>query len=118
MNVGFWDFAMGAPLVGGGMALGFVAVKWATTFLFGRIDKREARVDAGTQLLMEQLQRQVKELLEYKATVDAKLRECLERDIEKERRIAQLEGLTAGFGDARQHAQLIVSAEKRKNGPK
>jgi hypothetical protein len=92
-------------------------VKWATTFIFGRLDRREARLDEGTATLIQQLQDQVKGLLDHKEAVEKKLAECVERDIEKERRIAQLEGLTAGLGDARQHAQLIVSAEKRKQEP-
>jgi hypothetical protein len=111
-GIGFWDFAMGAPLVGGGMAFGFVVVKWFTTFIFGRIDKKEDRLDAGTQLLIVQLQEQVKGLLEHKESVEKKLADCLERDIEKERRIAWLEGLNAGMGDARQSAARIVAADK------
>lgn len=99
-----------------GFSLGFafLFVRWLAAFIAGRQDARTAHLDTATKLLIDQLQEQVKGLLEYKRTVDAKLAECLDRDIEKERRIAQLEGMMAGLGDARQHAQLIVSSEKQR----
>ena len=109
LSVGIGLYA--ARLIGQG-------VRWLIVYFTGRYDAREAHIDRATNDLIEQLERQVKGLLEYKETVDAKLHECMERDIEKERRIAQLEGMMAGFGDARQHAQLIVSAEKKKDNGK
>lgn len=98
--------------MGFGLGTAFLFVRWLATFIAGRQDARLAHLDGASKLLITQLQDQVRGLLEYNMTVDAKLADCLERDIEKERRIAQLEGMMAGFGDARQHAQLIVSAEK------
>lgn len=109
------QLAVAGGSVGGSLGIVLVMVKWTATFIAGRLDKREDRLDAGTQLLIGQLQEQVKGLLEHKETVERKLAECMERDIEKERRIAQLEGLAAGFGDARQHAALIVAGEKAKD---
>lgn len=98
---------------GFGLGFAFLFVRWLATFIAGRQDARLAHLDGASRLLVEQLQDQVRALIEYNTTIDAKLAECVERDIEKERRIAQLEGMMAGFGDARQHAQLIVAAEKK-----
>lgn len=106
-----WTLAYGGS-AGFGLGFAFLVVRWLAVFIAGRVDKREAQIDAGTALLIRQLQEQVAGLIEYKKTVDAALRECLERDLEKEYRIAQLEGMIHGTGDARQYAQLIVSADK------
>lgn len=98
----------GARLVGRG-------VQWLILYFTGRHDAREAHIETATRSLIEQLQRQVKDLIDHRDLVEAKLAECMDRDIEKERRIAQLEGMMAGLGDARQHAALIVANEKMKD---
>jgi hypothetical protein len=121
----FAQLAIAGGSAGGMFGLVLVAVRWCANFIAGRLDKREEHLgrkeehlDAGTQRLIVQLQEQVNGLIEAKATTDKLLAECLDRDIEMKRRVAQLEGLTAGLGDARQHAALIVASEKRKDQPK
>lgn len=100
-----------------GFSLGFafLFVRWLASFIAGRQDARTAHLDGATKLLIDQLQEQVKALIEHQETTERKLAECMDRDIEKERRIAHLEGIQLGMGDARQHAALIVANEKLKD---
>lgn len=106
-------------MVGGGSAgfgLGtvFVAVRWAANFIAGRLDKREARVDEGTHRLIDRLEKQYETVLERLTHVESELAECTRKHAQTEAELMQLRGFQAGMGDARQHAQLIVSAEKAK----
>lgn len=108
-----------AKLVGQGIA-------WVVNTFIGRFDKREADLDAGVKELISQLRDQVKELKDECAglkrevedfrsrlnTAEAELLECLKKHAESDARVLQLEAAQTGLGDAKQHAQLIVSAEK------
>lgn len=98
--------------IGTGGGVGFFAIRWAATFLAGRYDKREAVLDSGTQLLIRQLQDQVKDLLERQARTDEALEECKHQHAEARREVMELRGMIQGRGDARQEAARIVAIEK------
>lgn len=113
----FTDYAQIA--VGGGTAglsFGalFVAVRWCANFIFGRLDKKEAHIDAGTQRLFERLEKRLDAEITRGDRHELELRECQDRHSECEARVKQLEATFQGYGDAREKAALIVAAEKRK----
>jgi TolA-binding protein len=108
VGAGVWSMI----LIGRGIA-------WAVNTFTGRFDKREAHLDAGMKELLDQLRVQIKELqgecAELRRRVSAaetELLECKKLHAEAEARATQLEAANQGLGDARAHAQLIVSAER------
>lgn len=118
-DVGFWDFALGAPLVGAGFSFGFVVVRWAANFIAGRIDRSQERLDEGTQQLIKHLREQVtilvgdcRELREWRTQAEGALRECERRHAESEAEVMRLKAAMQGYGNARQVAQLQVAADK------
>jgi len=120
-SVGIWDVAIGGGSAGFGMGLVFVMVRWSANFLAGRLDKKEAQLDAGTQRLIAGLQQQIEALTNREdareqrlSHVEDELAECRRLHAESEADRMRLNAMLLGMGDARQHAQLIVSAEKRK----
>jgi hypothetical protein len=117
-GIDFAQLAVASGTAGGSFGLVFVAVRWAANFIAGRMDHKEAVVDAGTQRLIDRLEKQVDGLIERMERVDADLAECKRLHAESEADRMRLNALLQGYGDARQHAQLIVSAEKLKDGPK
>lgn len=105
------QLAIASGTAGGSFGLVFVFVRWAANFVAGRIDKKADRLDAATEYLIGQLSGQVKTLLSRCNQIEEHHAHCLEE-------LASLRGYVDGMGSARQHAQLIVSAEKRKDNPK
>lgn len=113
----------------GGVGLGagaIVAVKFLD-WLGGRVDKREAavaagaaRLDAATEKLIQNMTARLDKYEERIATQDQRiseladeLRECQQKHAESDAKVMRLEAIMQGYGDAREKAQLIVSAEKR-----
>lgn len=100
--------------VGAGAAAGgsFGVIKWVAEFVAGRVDKRAAAIDAGTLFLIQQLRAEVARLGARVDTLEVDLAECQNKHAEADARVMQLEAMQRGMGDARAHAQLIVSAER------
>lgn len=98
-----------------GAGFGFFLVRWMAVFAAGRWDKKEAHLDAATQLLIRQLQEQVSGLLERLSAIESDLAACKRLHAESEAQRLRLEGLMQGLGDARQQAALIVASEKAKD---
>lgn len=82
--------ATGAGVSGGA---GFFALKWLVEYFGGRMDKRAAALDAGTQRLMERLEARVDELTNRVTTVEKELAECQSKHAESEAKAARLEAL-------------------------
>jgi chromosome segregation ATPase len=121
----FAQLAVAGGSAGGMFGLVMVAVRWAANFVAGRLDKKEAQLDASTQLLIQHLRDQVailvgdcRELREWRASAEKDLFECKQRHAESEAEVMRLKATMQGYGDARDKAQLIVSAEKRKDAAK
>lgn len=117
------------PSLAGGFSFGlaFFAVRWVVIFMAGRWDKKEAQLDAGTQLLLDGLKDEVHRLSEEAASLrkrvtvtEDELRDCRKRHAESEEELGRLRGLIQGRGDARNDAATIVARDrvrdKRKNG--
>lgn len=109
--------------IGGSLGLVLVAVKWTASFIAGRIDRSQDRLDAGTQQLIEHLREQVtilvgdcRELREWRAEAEKDLRECERRHAESEAEVMRLKATMQGYGDARQIAQIQAAADKRRTG--
>lgn len=110
-----------AAWAAGGMGAGggFFAFKWLVEYIGGRMDKRAAALDAGTQALIEHLQAQVSSLTDRIGSVTARLDhvekeldECRAQHAEARGKLAQMEGVMQGLGDARGVAQMIVAADR------
>lgn len=104
-EIGFWDYALGAPLVGAGFSFGFVVVRWCANFIAGRLDKKAEQVDAATQFLIGQLTGQVETLLARCTQIEEHHAHCLEE-------LASLRGYVDGRGDARNDAAAIVARDR------
>jgi Mg2+ and Co2+ transporter CorA len=95
-------------------------IAWLMVFFTGRHDKREEHLDAATREIIEALRDDVRGLRERVSAAETALLECQRKHAETERKNAEseakvlkLEAMLAGLGDARQHAALIVAAEKQ-----
>lgn len=113
------QLAVAGGSAGGSLGLVFVAVRWTANFIAGRLDKKEAALDAGTQQLIEHLRQQVtilvgdcRELREWRAEAEKDLRECERRHAESEAEVMRLKATMQGYGDARQLAQIKAAADK------
>lgn len=106
-------------VMGGGAGGGFLAVKWLIEWVAGRLDKREARIDAGTDKLIEGLERQV---AAQAAQIDAltrridgfqtQLDECRRKHAESDAEVMRLKAIIDGKGEIAQRAQAIVAADR------
>jgi hypothetical protein len=113
------------------LGVGLAFCRWLLIFAAGRQDKREAQIDEATQRLISGLERRLDEETksrkaegERRDKVEEELRgelgevkkaldECQRQHADARRELMELKGLTKGLGDAKQHAALIVAAEKQ-----
>lgn len=121
------ELAVASGSAGGIFGLALVAVRWTANFIAGRLDRKEAQVDAGMQKLFAGLQEEVgrlsEECVKLRERADATendLRECRDEHAKCEARVQQLEATFQGYGDARAEAQRIIAedhaANKRRDG--
>lgn len=111
--------ALDTAIYGGSMGIGFgtafLVIRWLATFIAGRIDKSDERLDKRTDDIMERLEKQVQRLTERVENLESELEDCRRMHAEEAAARMKLEALIQGTGDARQHAQLIVASEKRQS---
>lgn len=110
-----------AASLGGGasVGVGFYAVRYAINTLLGRVDKREAaveagfaRLDEGTDKLFQRLQGEVNSLADRLGRVEAELEHCREERLRDQEELARLRGLVQGLGEVREQAAIIVAADR------
>ncbi len=99
-------------VMGGGAGGGFLAVKWLIEWVAGRLDKREARIDAGTDKLIQALERQVGALSKRLEAVENSLADCQRKHAESEATVLRLQAILDGKGEIAQRAQAIVAADR------
>lgn len=99
-------------VMGGGAGGGFLAVKWLIEWVAGRLDKREARIDAGTDKLIQALERQVDALSKRLEAVESSLADCQLKHAESEATVLRLQAIIDGKGEIAQRAQAIVAADR------
>ncbi|MFC0204741.1 hypothetical protein [Novosphingobium soli] len=107
---------LGAGFAAGG---GFGVIKWAMEFFAGRLDKRQAVLDADTRFVIDQLRA---ELARVSSRLDhaegeiqdlrGQLAECQAKHAEAEARAMRLEARQQGYSEARDRAQTILAAER------
>src|SRR5690606_3128028 len=107
------ELAVASGTAGGSFGLVFVAVRWTANFIAGRMDKRQEHIDAATKELIDALRSDVVDLRTRVVSAEQQLRECQKQHGEARAEVMELRAMMKGLGDARQHAQLIVSSEKK-----
>ena len=110
------DYAESAAAIfsgGAGLGAGAFFAKWFFEWIGGRVDKREERVDKATQDLFDHMETQITRLTTRVESAEHALAACEKKHQETLEEVSRLKGLVAGLGDARQHAALIVAAEKQ-----
>lgn len=109
---------------GAGLGFSFLVVRWMASFIAGRSDAQAAHIDAATARLIEGLERRLDQEIETRRQLEAatqeelrelrlELAECNRRHADAEEEVSRLKGLILGVGDARNHAQLIIAADKQ-----
>lgn len=102
----------GLAALGGSAAGGFAIVKWFMEWIAGRLDKREARIDAGTDRLIKAMSEQVDKLTTRLETVEESLAECKRLHAKSEAEVLRLTALVEAHGEIRQQAARVVAADR------
>lgn len=83
------------------------------------MDKRADRLDADTRFVIESLRAELARVSERLGQAEVRIEdlgnqldECKHKHAESEARVMQLEAMQQGYGDARQMAQRIISADR------
>jgi chromosome segregation ATPase len=104
---------------GAGMGFGFggafLVVRWIATFIAGRWDKREEHLDGATQRLFDRMEKQIEGLATRVQHAETSLAECERQHSESRAEVAELRATLQGYGQAREHAALIVAADRAAN---
>lgn len=95
-----------ARLVGSG-------IRWLWESVTGRLDKQQQHNDEVAQRQFERLEGEIEKLTVRVTKAETALLECTKKHAESEAHVLRLEAMLQGYGDARQHAALIVAAEKK-----
>lgn len=88
-------------------------------FISGRMDKQgEAnlasakRLDEATYKLIETLEKRLDELADRLGRVEGELIECRASHAQCETELTRLKAIMQGWGDAKDHAQAIIAAQR------
>ena len=108
--------------LGGGAGGGFFIVKWFVEMIAGRLDKREARLDAGADKLIGALEKRIETLTQRLDAVEHLLADCQRLHSKSEAEVMRLTAIVEAQGEIRQRAQQVVAADrmdqKAKGDPK
>lgn len=113
INWGLWELLAASGTAGAGFGFAFLVIRWLATFIAGRMDKKEDRLDRSTAALLDRLEGEIEALTKRVEKAEAALTECKEQHAESSARVLHLEAILQGQGDARQYAQLIIADEKK-----
>lgn len=102
----------------GGAATVFLIMKFLD-WVGGRVDKREAaveasfdRLDRGNDKLIARMQEQIEGLSTRLERVEKELEHCRDERARDQAELARLRGLVQGMGEAREQAAVIVASER------
>lgn len=102
-----------------GTGVGIIVGMALLRLLFGRLEKKEAHLDAATRGLFEGIKDQVgllkqdcTDLRREVAQLKEQLAECERKHAISEARVMQLEAVNLGRGQLREQAAAIVAAER------
>lgn len=113
------DWLTAGAGAGAGGAMTVYLLKIILEWISGRVDKREAaveasfdRLDKGTDKLIQRMQEQLQSLTTRLERVEAELVHCRDERARDQEELARLRGLVHGMGEAREQAAVIVAAER------
>ncbi|QVM82928.1 hypothetical protein HT578_03705 [Novosphingobium decolorationis] len=116
-NLAQWGVA--GLSTGGGIGAAVWGMRWLIEFAGGRMDKRADRLDADMRFVVEQLKSQIDQLTERSngisnrlGKVEQDLADCQKKHASSEAEVLKLQAILQGQAASREHAQLIVSAER------
>lgn len=107
--------------LGGGVGVGggVVGGKWFLEWLSGRVDRREQaaevvrkHLDEATGNIISTMAKQIEGLVARQEHVDELLAECRDQHAKAQEELASLRGLVQGYGEAKQLAQVSLSADR------
>ena len=98
--------------LGGGAGGGFFVVKWFVEWIAGRLDKREARIDAGSDRLIAGLENRIETLTMRLDAVERMLADCQKMHAKSEAEVLRLSALVEAQGEIRQRVQQVVAADR------
>lgn len=98
--------------LGGGAGGGFFIIKWFAEWIVGRLDKKEAALDAGWQKYRETLERDLKTFRDRLDQVETQLRDCQGQHARSEAKVLRLEAIIQGQGEIKQLAAGAVAADR------
>lgn len=96
-----------------GLALGFQFIKWLATFVAGRIDQKEASIDADMKTIIDLFKSEIARLSLEVADHAKELKECRQQHAEANAKIMALEAQIQGYGIARQHAAVNAAVDRK-----
>lgn len=119
-------WAAGAAGFGGGAVAAIALIRWFVTFIAGRIDRRQERLDLLDQEIdkkwqkyretiegrLEKVEAENEKLRVEYAEVKEDVDRCHAEKRELERRLAKLEGFATGRGEAIEMRQIGESADR------
>jgi chromosome segregation ATPase len=104
VNYGSW---------GGGFAGVLLAGRWLFTFVAGRSDRREQRLDAKEDAYRERMETRCATLEARCDTYEQEIETCHRQKRELETRITKLEGYDEGMGERRSDIQYLRTLADR-----
>ncbi|HKY82607.1 MAG TPA: hypothetical protein VJM09_14165 [Sphingobium sp.] len=102
----------GVAALGGSAGGGFFIVKWFVEWIAGRLDKREARLDAGADKLIGALEKRIETLTSRLDAVEHMLADCQRMHSKSEAEVLRLTALVEAQGEIRQQAQRVIAADR------
>ncbi len=106
-------------MAGAGAGGGYFVVLKFFEWLGGRVDKREAaveassiRLDTAMHKLLKNLEDRMQALTGRLDVVEHELTECRAQHAKCEAELSRLRGMMQGFGDVKQQAQVYIAAER------
>lgn len=102
----------GVAALGGSAGGGFFIVKWFVEWIAGRLDKREARIDAGADKLIGALEKRIETLTARLDAVEHMLADCQRMHSKSEAEVLRLTALVEAQGEIRQRAAGVVALDR------
>lgn len=102
----------GVAALGGSAGGGFFIVKWFVEWIAGRLDKREARLDAGADKLIGALEKRIETLTSRLDAVEHMLADCQRMHSKSEAEVLRLTALVEAQGEIRQRAAGVVALDR------
>jgi ABC-type transport system involved in cytochrome bd biosynthesis fused ATPase/permease subunit len=109
---GALDMAIYGVSTGGSMGAMFLFVRWLSTHIAARTEKKEAALEQSNQSLINNLKAEVDRLYQRMDSYEERLRKCHEQHAETQQELARMRGLMQARGEIRDRVQTQVAAER------